>query len=82
MTLNSQTSYPSARSYVLKLHRDAMPAHGQIFGRLESLSSGHRFDFGSGEELLARLAQDATPIDSEPRSAGPHGSADAEDKAV
>ena len=67
MTLNSHTTYPSARSYVLKLHRDAVPGHGHIFGRLENLSTGKHFDFSTGEELLARLADDVTPIVSEPQ---------------
>jgi hypothetical protein len=59
MTLNSHATYPSARSYVLKLHRDASPQRGQIFGRLESLASGLQFDFLSGDELLAWLVRDA-----------------------
>jgi hypothetical protein len=68
VTLNARVNYPSTRTYVLKLHRDAMPADGQIFGRLESLSSGHHFDFGTGEELLAHLAQDVLAIDPDPQS--------------
>lgn len=60
MTLNSRTSYPSTRSYVLKLHRDATPQRGQIAGRLENMASGHCFDFNSAEQLLACLAQDIT----------------------
>ena len=64
MTLNSRTNYPSTRSYVLKLHRDASPQRAQMTGRLENMASGHCFDFSSGEQLLACLAQDiasATP---------------------
>ena len=61
MTLNSHVNYPSTRTYVLKLHRDAAPADGQIFGRLESLASGEHFDFRTGAELLARLVEDLAP---------------------
>ena len=76
MTLNSYATYPSLRTYVLKLHRDAMPADGRIFGRLESLSSGEHFDFGSAEEI-ARPAGAARGADrSEPNRAGvKHGRA-------
>jgi hypothetical protein len=66
MTLNSHANYPSTRSYVLKLHRDADLQRGQIFGRLESLASGHHFDFRSGEELLACLSQQMAPVDAVP----------------
>ena len=66
MTLNSQSNYPSTRCYVLKLHRDADPENGEIFGRVESLYSAARVDFRSGEELLAWLVQDAIG-----RGAGP-----------
>jgi len=59
MTLNSHVNYPSTRSYVLKLHHDATPQHGQIVGRLENMASGHCFDFSTGEQLLACLARDA-----------------------
>jgi len=59
MTLNPHTSYPSTRSYVLKLHRDANLERGQISGRLENMASGCCFDFSTGEQLLACLARDA-----------------------
>jgi len=58
MTLNSHANYPSTRSYVLKLHRDANLERGQITGRLENMASGCCFDFATGEQLLACLAQD------------------------
>jgi hypothetical protein len=57
MVLNSLTSYPHARSYVLKLHSDAAPSEGLIVGRLEHVISGHQFVFHSAEELVACLAQ-------------------------
>jgi hypothetical protein len=59
MTLNPHTNYPSNRSYVLKLHRDAVPQQGQIAGRLENMASGSSFDFSSAAELLACLMRDA-----------------------
>jgi len=58
MTLNSHANYPSTRSYVLKVHRDATPQSGHIAGRLESMTSGHCFEFSTGEQLLACLTRD------------------------
>jgi hypothetical protein len=66
MTLNPQVNYPSIRAYLLKLHRDAAPAEGRIFGRLENLSSGKQFDFRSAEELLAWLAREVVPLQPDP----------------
>lgn len=57
MVLNAKTSYPHSRIYVLRLHRDAIPRQGRIFGRLEHVASGHQFHFSSGEELLACLTK-------------------------
>jgi len=68
MTLNAHVNYPSTRTYVLKLHRDAAPADGQMFGRLESLASGEHFDFRTGAELLARLVEDLAPAESAPQT--------------
>jgi hypothetical protein len=65
MTLNPQPSYPSTRSYVLKLHRDARPARDEIAGRLENMATGDCFEFRGAEELLERLAAElasAQPI--------------------
>jgi hypothetical protein len=59
MTLNLHTKYPSTRSYVLKLHRDAVPQRGQIAGRLENMASGSSFEFSSAAELIACLMRDA-----------------------
>ena len=58
MILSTHPSYPSNRSYVLKLHRDAAPIHGQLIGRLENVATGEQFEFGSGIELLALLARE------------------------
>lgn len=72
MTLHSQSEYPSTRSYVLKLRREAMPPGVPLAGRLENLASGRRFAFASGDELLACLVQDLTAA---PVAAAGHGEA-------
>jgi hypothetical protein len=59
MVLDTQTSFPAARSYVLKLHRDAAPERGEIFGRLENVSTGKQFSFADQAELIAILLRDA-----------------------
>jgi hypothetical protein len=61
MILATHPSYPQARAYFLKLHRDANPAFGKFIGRLENVSTGEQFLFGSGAELLACLAR-ALPL--------------------
>jgi hypothetical protein len=58
--LDTHPSYPSARAYVLKLHRDARPAAGKVIGRLENVTTGEQFVFGNAEELLAALARDVS----------------------
>lgn len=58
MTLDPQSKYPSTRSYVLKLHRDALPQRGALAGRLENMATGRHCEFASGEQLLALLASD------------------------
>jgi hypothetical protein len=60
MTLDPLASHPSGRSYVLKLHRDARPQQGLLFGRLESMAGGHSFAFANADELLRCLALDAS----------------------
>jgi hypothetical protein len=65
MTLNSLSTYPSTRSYVLKLHRDATPERDHLAGRLENMASGRHFDFGSADELLACLTEDLKSTDVE-----------------
>jgi hypothetical protein len=59
MNLATHPSYPNALAYVLKLHRDACPRAGKVIGRLENVTTGEQFLFGSAEELLACLARDA-----------------------
>lgn len=67
MTLDFQTTYPSARSYVLKLHRDALPRYAQISGRLENMHSGRQFEFNNADELLACLTADMTSTAIQPK---------------
>ncbi len=66
MILNARPTYPALRSYVVKLHRDAVPGRGQIVGRLENVSTGAQYEFSSGEELLACLVRDAATSREEP----------------
>lgn len=56
MNLDPRCTYPVARSYVLKLHRDAQAFSTGLSGRIESLATGAVHDFSNGEELLAMLA--------------------------
>ena len=65
MTLQSTSHFPNRRCYVLKLHRDAIPAIGRLIGRLEHIASGEHVDFASGEELLTWLARHAAALDAQ-----------------
>jgi len=56
MVLNSESKYPTLRSYVLKLRRDATP--GALAGRVENLATGSQREFSSGRELLECIARD------------------------
>ncbi|MGD9946225.1 MAG: hypothetical protein AB7L76_23950 [Burkholderiaceae bacterium] len=57
MVLQQGARYPSAHVYVVKLHRDARPALGQVFGRLEHPASGQSLVFSSVGELLDGLSR-------------------------
>jgi hypothetical protein len=65
MILKTQATYPQAKSFVLKLHRDAAPAEGRLIGRLEHVASGKHFDFNSAEELIACLVNGAAEAGSQ-----------------
>ena len=56
MALKSESTYPSRRTYVLKLRSDANA--GALAGRLENLVTGGQREFASGHELLASIASD------------------------
>jgi hypothetical protein len=58
MILAATPSHPSARTYVLKLHRDASPERGHLAGRLENVTTGEQLEFASAQELIACLARD------------------------
>jgi len=71
MTLDSVTSYPSSRAYVLKLHRDSGAPPARFAGRLENLATGRQFEFASAAGLLALLLSDLGTISAaEAQSAG------------
>ena len=60
MTLSPTTSYPTRRTYVLKLHRDAKASLSQLSGRLEHLATGRHVEFASAAALrdeIERLKQ-------------------------
>lgn len=59
MVLNTHPIYPSAGRYVLRLHRDAQPQSGVLFGRIEHVTSGDSCVFSSSDELLAWLERRA-----------------------
>lgn len=67
MILDARASLPSARAYVVKLHRDAVPEQGQLKGRLEHIASGDHVDFDSADELLAWLTLHASARESATR---------------
>jgi hypothetical protein len=66
MTFDGRATYTNARSYVLKLHRDAAPADGRLIGQLEHIPSGRRYAFASADELIARLAAAVADCSTEP----------------
>jgi hypothetical protein len=65
MTLNPLTRHPAKRSYVLKLDRAATPERDGLAGRLENMASGHHFDFGTADQLIACLIRDLNPVEQE-----------------
>jgi hypothetical protein len=56
MTLKSESTFPSRRTYVLKLRSDAGP--NVLAGRLENLVTGGQREFVSGQALLESIASD------------------------
>jgi hypothetical protein len=56
MALKSESTYPSRRTYVLKLRSDAGPK--DLAGRLENVVTGGQREFASGEELLESIVRD------------------------
>ncbi|WP_137820656.1 hypothetical protein [Pseudomonas sp. 2FG] len=64
MILNSESKYPSRRSYVVKLRSDATA--GVLVGRLENLVTGRQREFSSAEELLVAITADLVSAAREP----------------
>lgn len=56
MAFNSETKFPSRRTYVVKVRSDATP--GSIAGRLENVVTGRQRDFASDRELVDSIARD------------------------
>ncbi len=60
MAFNSETKFPSRRTYVLKLRADA--TSDALAGRLENVVTGRQRDFASEHELLASISSDLRDI--------------------
>jgi hypothetical protein len=58
-----QPSLPSQRAFVVQLHAEARPDHGQWDGRVEHIDSYQAVRFQSLEELVAFMVRciNATP---------------------
>lgn len=56
MPLKSESTFPSRRTYIVKLRSDAGSA--AFVGRLENLVTGGQREFVSGEELIASILHD------------------------
>ena len=56
MTLRADPTYPSRRTYVVKMRSDATST--AFCGRLESLVTCQQSDFNSADELIDLLARD------------------------
>lgn len=56
MALKPESTYPSRRTYVLKLRSDAKP--DALAGRLENLVTGRQQEFACAGELLERIASE------------------------
>ena len=67
MSLNSESRYPSRRTYVVKMRSDATP--DALAGRLENLVTGTQREFSSGRELLESIAAELESAGVERRSA-------------
>ena len=56
MPFNSESRYPTRRTYVVKMRSDA--SGGMFSGRFENLVTGTECEFSSGRELLESIAAD------------------------
>lgn len=57
MSLDPLPSHPGERCYLVKLHREAATATGEMHGRVEHLVSGDSFRFTNFGGLIAWLLQ-------------------------
>jgi len=64
MTLKADPTYPSRRTYVVKLRSDATP--DALRGRLENIVTCKQSDFASVHELFESIAHDIESYDGEP----------------
>lgn len=65
MSLDSRPPYPHQRCYVLKLHRDADPAAGELRGNLEHVATGTSFVFDSAATLQRVLLGHASGVQTD-----------------
>lgn len=56
MVLDAKTTYPSRRTYVVKVRNNAKP--DALAGRLENLVTGQQQEFASGQELIDSITND------------------------
>jgi hypothetical protein len=68
MVLNTESTYPHRRAYVLKLRSDAAPT--ALAGRLENLVTGRQREFARADELLALLADELAAAQMSPPTLG------------
>jgi hypothetical protein len=61
--MKPESTYPTRRSYLLKLHSEAMP--DALAGRLQNLLTGGQREFASGHELLQSIAGDLAAVTSD-----------------
>ena len=64
MPLRVDPTYPSRRTYVVKLRSDAAP--DALCGRLENLVTCRQSNFNSSRELLDLIARDIESCGTEP----------------
>ena len=65
MSFDRRATYTNERSYVLRLHRDAVPAESHLVGQLEHIPSGRRYGFASADELITCLTAAAIAADEQ-----------------
>ena len=56
MPFNSESKYPSRRTYVLKVRSDA--DRNALAGRVENVVTGQQHEFASAHELIDAIASD------------------------